>query len=212
MEGGFLAPRDLINGLLGGLSSFSSPGAGADRSPMKRLLLHKVTLRQTMWAFVALAAVPVVDAFFAPIGGCSCRMPVPLGGAIEFEPAEIVELVEEREVQLEQLFALYCETIYEVRHHEHEPEWFAGSEHLQLKGDISLERVEPDAEELGGTFARFSIDGEQVASLALHERSLGGSYVHANGSSFLCRLAARRAFESLLATGADPAGASASAD
>ncbi|MHC4377512.1 MAG: hypothetical protein ACYS26_13000, partial [Planctomycetota bacterium] len=73
-----------------------------------------------------------------------------------------------------------------------------------LQGDASLEHVELEADELGGTFARFSIDGEQVASLYLHERSVGGSHVHASGSSYLCRLAARRAFESLLATEAAP--------
>ncbi|MHC4375680.1 MAG: hypothetical protein ACYS26_03675 [Planctomycetota bacterium] len=179
---------------------------------MKRLLLYKVTLRQTMWAFVALAAVPVVDAVFAPIGGCPCRMPVPLGGAVELEPADIVELVEVRGEQLEELFALYCETIHDVRHHEHEPEWFSGSEHLALRGDVSLERVELETDELKGTFARFAIDGELVASLALHPRSLGGSHVHASGSSYLCRLAARRAFESLLATGADPVGPGSAAE
>lgn len=171
---------------------------------MKRLLLHKVTLRQSMWAFAALAAFPVVNALFAPIGGCPCRHPMPLGGAEEFEPAELLELVEVRGDQLEELFALYCETIYDVRYHEHEPEWFAGSEHLQLRGEVTLEHVEFEDDEVDGPFARFRIDGEQVASLYLNPRSVGGTHVHASGESYLCRLAAHRAFESLLATDVAP--------
>jgi hypothetical protein len=173
---------------------------------MKRLLLQRVSLRQTMWACAALAALPLAGLVLPRLGGCPCRMPVPLGGPVALEAGEIHALVAAREEQLEELFSLYCKTIHDVRHHEHEPEWFSGRAHLKLAGEVDLERVEPDPEDPGGVFARFLIDGELAASLCVSERARPGSSVYARGSSYLCRLAARRAFDALLATEPDASG------
>lgn len=173
---------------------------------MKRLLLHKLSLRQTVWALVALGALPFVSMAVPRLGSCECGGPAPIPSQVELEPLEVLDLARSRADQLEELFALNCEMIFDVRHHEHEPEWFSGRAHHALDGEVAMEWLEPDRESDYWKFARFTVDGKEVANLVVIDRLTGGSYLHARSDSYLARLAASNAFDALLTTAAPAEG------